>query len=278
MITFIESGNRIATENFQIGEIYTITFTNGNYKTMCCTGIGVDFIMFQDKLPNALFCLTMGTAETVLTIDLGGGGTGTMNYNELENKPQINGITLIGNKTGSELGLVSQVDLDSYVTDTELATELASKQNQLTTPQLTAVNSGITSSLVTQITTNQNNISLVMTPNKGIITFENTYTPNNYQAHIRQYNNIVVGQLYIKFDTALPVTSPATVIAHLSDIAFPAMYSRFIVGVSNQLWEVPTSTALLLIDTNGDISVLPATGESKTAYICNFAYTITDPT
>ena len=170
MITFIESGNRIATENFQIGEIYTITFTNGNYKTMCCVGIGSDFVMFQDKLPNALFCLTLGTADTVLTIDIGGGGE-TMNYNELENKPQINGIVLIGNKKTVDLGLVSQSDLGNYVTDTELTTELAdyatntsvatalaSKQDTLTTPQLTAVNSGITSGLVTQITTNKNNI------------------------------------------------------------------------------------------------------------------------
>ena len=101
----------------------------------------------------------------------GGGGSGTMNYNELENKPQINGIVLIGNKTASDLNLVSQNDLDNYVTDTELSTELAdyatnasvvsalaSKQDTLTTTQLTAVNSGITSSLVSQITTNQNNI------------------------------------------------------------------------------------------------------------------------
>lgn len=172
MITFIESGNRIATENFEIGEIYTITFTSGNYRTMCCIGIGTDFVMFQGTSPNALFCLTLGTAETVTTIELGGGGSGTMNYNELENKPQINGVILIGNKTASDLNLVSHSDLDNYVTDTELTTELAdyatnasvvsalaSKQDTLTPTQLTAVNSGITSSLVTQITTNQNNIS-----------------------------------------------------------------------------------------------------------------------
>ena len=171
MITFIESGNRIATENFETGEIYTITYTNGNYRTMCCIGIGTDFVMFQGTSPNALFCLTLGTSETVSTIELGGGGSGTMNYNELENKPQINGIVLIGNKTASDLNLVSQNDLDNYVTDTELSTELAdyatnvsvvsalaSKQDTLTTTQLTAVNSGITSSLVSQITTNQNNI------------------------------------------------------------------------------------------------------------------------
>lgn len=179
MITFVELGNRIATENFEIGEIYTITFTNGNYKTMCCIGVGSDFVMFQYKLPNALFCLTLGTAETVLTIDLGGGGSGTMNYNELENKPQINGIILVGNKTAADLNLASTTDLSGKqdtLTETQLTavnsgitsslvtqigtntTAISGKQDQLSTAQLTAVNSGITSADVTQITTNKNNI------------------------------------------------------------------------------------------------------------------------
>lgn len=33
------------------------------------------------------------------------GGTGTSDYNDLENKPKINGVTLSGNKTSNELGL-----------------------------------------------------------------------------------------------------------------------------------------------------------------------------
>lgn len=37
----------------------------------------------------------------------GGGGGGTSNYNDLSNKPQINGTTLTGNKTASQLGLVA---------------------------------------------------------------------------------------------------------------------------------------------------------------------------
>lgn len=35
----------------------------------------------------------------------GGGGGGTSNYNALTNKPSINGVTLIGNKTLEELGV-----------------------------------------------------------------------------------------------------------------------------------------------------------------------------
>lgn len=35
----------------------------------------------------------------------GGGGSGTDNYNLLENKPSINSVQLKGNKTGADLGL-----------------------------------------------------------------------------------------------------------------------------------------------------------------------------
>ena len=35
----------------------------------------------------------------------GGGGGGTTNYNLLQNKPQINGVTLTGNKTTDDLEL-----------------------------------------------------------------------------------------------------------------------------------------------------------------------------
>ena len=38
----------------------------------------------------------------------GGGGGGTTNYNLLSNRPKVNDITLEGNKTGADLGLVDQ--------------------------------------------------------------------------------------------------------------------------------------------------------------------------
>lgn len=39
-------------------------------------------------------------------IEEGGGGGGTTNYNNLSNQPQVNGETLIGDKSGADLGLV----------------------------------------------------------------------------------------------------------------------------------------------------------------------------
>ena len=53
--------------------------------------------------------------NTILAIALkalksGGGSGGTTNYNDLNNKPQINGHTLTGDKTGNDLGLLSVGD------------------------------------------------------------------------------------------------------------------------------------------------------------------------
>lgn len=39
----------------------------------------------------------------------GGGGGGTTNYNALENKPQINGTTLSGNKSLADLGIIAEI-------------------------------------------------------------------------------------------------------------------------------------------------------------------------
>ena len=46
----------------------------------------------------------------------GGGGGGTTNYNDLSNKPQINGNTLSGNKTSAQLGLASSSDIPDVST------------------------------------------------------------------------------------------------------------------------------------------------------------------
>ena len=45
----------------------------------------------------------------------GGGVSGTDNYNELTNKPSINGTTLSGNKTASNLGLQAEIGASSKV-------------------------------------------------------------------------------------------------------------------------------------------------------------------
>lgn len=50
-----------------------------------------------------------------------GSGGGTSNYNSLTNKPQINGVTLIGNKTSREIKVqdlmdeITEQDIDEII-------------------------------------------------------------------------------------------------------------------------------------------------------------------
>lgn len=67
----------------------------------------------------------------------GGGGGGVSDYDALSNRPQVNSTTLTGNLSSSDLGL----------------------QGALTETQMAAVDSGITSTDVSQINTNKTNIS-----------------------------------------------------------------------------------------------------------------------
>lgn len=48
--------------------------------------------------------------------DTGESGT-SGNYNQLTNRPQINGVTLTGNQTGTDLGLTSQASIDALSND-----------------------------------------------------------------------------------------------------------------------------------------------------------------
>lgn len=66
---FITLDQRIAVENFEVGVIYTVTFTSGDNFTGSCIGKGTDFVAFQRTAPELLFCLTMATAADVASIE-----------------------------------------------------------------------------------------------------------------------------------------------------------------------------------------------------------------
>lgn len=66
---FITTDQRIAVENFEIGLIYTVTFTNGSYFLGACIGIGKDYVMYQRTEPELIFSLTMATAADVASIE-----------------------------------------------------------------------------------------------------------------------------------------------------------------------------------------------------------------
>lgn len=166
---FIGTGDRILTENFNVGYLYTITFKTGIYINSACIGIGDNFVMFQRAEPDLLFNLNINTADEVDTIELYDSGGGTNDYDDLVNRPQINSHTLTGNMSGADLGLQNTIsDLDTIragaaagataVQPADMTAALAAKQDTLSAAQLAAVNSGITAPDVSQIQTNENNI------------------------------------------------------------------------------------------------------------------------
>lgn len=60
---------------------------------------------FTDAANN--YVPTYNSTTDKLEMKPGGGGGGTSDYNDLTNKPSINNVTLSGNKTSSDLGLVA---------------------------------------------------------------------------------------------------------------------------------------------------------------------------
>lgn len=58
-----------------------------------------------------------------------GGGGGTSNYNQLTNKPSINGVTLTGDKTTSDLGIVENVQADWDEADSTAPSYIQNKPN-----------------------------------------------------------------------------------------------------------------------------------------------------
>ena len=60
-----------------------------------------------------------------------GGGGGTSDYNDLSNKPSINGVTLSGNKTLAELGITNEIFWATYNTTTSAEVEAAYQAGKL---------------------------------------------------------------------------------------------------------------------------------------------------
>ena len=58
----------------------------------------------ENGVDNKTYMTPLRTKQAIQA-NKSGGGSGTSNYNDLENKPKINNVTLEGNKTSSELGL-----------------------------------------------------------------------------------------------------------------------------------------------------------------------------
>lgn len=99
--------------------------------------------MYLNKSEGAIYKCTLGGAASVakwsyeMTLT-GGGGGGTDDYNDLENRPQINSNTLTGNKTGADLGLQDALTAGNGISLSELgviAAKLSAGNNVTLTPK-----------------------------------------------------------------------------------------------------------------------------------------------
>ena len=110
-------------------DTYTITFTNQTTSTFTVTngtngkdGVTPNIqIGTVDTLPagsQATATITGTTENPLLNLGIPQGKTGgTTNYNDLENKPSINGVELIGNKTSGDLKMYTQEEVDYMLAD-----------------------------------------------------------------------------------------------------------------------------------------------------------------
>lgn len=109
--TFIDSG--IVAEGKDGSMWYRGTAVEGKLITPTVFPTGITMAHTNDQYLNAeegaiYHCVTPGDEDTATWVyDFtmsGGGGGGTDNYNDLINQPSIGGVTLVGNKTITELG------------------------------------------------------------------------------------------------------------------------------------------------------------------------------
>lgn len=112
-------------------DTYTITFTNQTTSTFTVTNgtngkdgvtpnIQIGTVTTLPAGSQATASIT-GTIENPL-LNLGipegeQGSGGTTNYNDLENKPSINGVELIGNKTSGDLKMYTKEEVDYLLAD-----------------------------------------------------------------------------------------------------------------------------------------------------------------
>lgn len=82
----------------------TIPSSLGNYLVYCNGGLGGSLVIPSDKVGDMVITEMNGSLYIRTSMEVSGGG-GTSNYNDLTNKPSINGVELSGNKSLVDLGI-----------------------------------------------------------------------------------------------------------------------------------------------------------------------------
>jgi len=201
-----------------------------------------------------------GIIDSTNYIDGGGGGTGG-NYNDLENKPSINGVTLVGNKTTSDLGISQPTKTSQLVNDSGFIADVnyVHTDNNFTNALLSKLNgieSGAEVNLINKITVNGVEQAI---SNKTVALTVMTNTVNdlvNYYTKSETYTKTEVNGLIsaipkfaIEVVNALPTTDISTTTIYLlrnTETTGSNLFEEYIY-VNNQ-WELLGSQDIDLSD------------------------------
>lgn len=86
---------------------------HNDQRVITVKSISGDPVTLNEKIAEVVVDTGSGKQRCVAVKQFGGGGGGgTDDYNDLENRPKVNNVTLSGNKTGSDLGLVDDVQIN----------------------------------------------------------------------------------------------------------------------------------------------------------------------
>lgn len=188
----------------------------------------------------------------LITDDYTGGSGGTSNYNDLENKPSINGITLEGNKTTEDLlieaGVSDYTNLINKpsINSVELIDNVDSKSLNIVPLAIDEYE---------EITT----VKIALNPHTKIYHSYVTNSPLNFTV---DYTNMLPNFKYYTFELELEVR-----IGIAGEITF-----NF--GTVPVIWEIDTPT----VDSTGIYNFVFKTYDGGEHWIGNLAYFIPTPT
>lgn len=167
------------------------------------------------------------------------GGGGTSDYEKLENKPQINGVELIGNKTTKELGIniptkTSDLTNDSKFVNEQFVNDAVKKE----TDRAVEAENGISDSLNAHIT-DTNNPHQVTKEQVGLGNVDNTSDKN------KPISDATQSALDAKLNKSTTVTP------------FPQAYTKSADGMQSltEISNVKTSNTLAKRDSKGKLKV-----------------------
>lgn len=111
-----------------------------DYDRLCIVNDGGYTYISKCSVPKGT-----STSDTNYWFPIGsqGGGQGTTDYTQLNNKPKINGVVLEGNIDGKVLGIEANIEIVDNLTSTSKDKALSANQGRLLSSKITSITNNI---------------------------------------------------------------------------------------------------------------------------------------